>query len=273
VTTKDWQKKEAATARRRKKAHLTVLKLVKELDCDDHYKDFMRYRLGTVPTVSEYTRPAKMGVAWHEHAHLFRSHPPEFLCRSDIDRGLQAAVRDINASGWVATEWCCAGHAKDIRSKPRRHTHCYLCLLIREQDAGRFIRLVQQARKETDSPAVDLTPRDFKTELVNDYIQNDMGGTGFLRITLEHYSESMKTVYLWRKFVKHLGKLLVSDNPWYNHEQLRGSGEAQNDGAKSASAARTRSRSNGKPSTSPQGSRMPSGNRKVPADPTSTTPR
>lgn len=187
----------------RPEVHANLLSHIKNSDCDDGYKEFLTARVGHFCLkANDYV----IGVGWKEHIAIFRSCPPEFIIQSDIDRGIQTAIRDINSSGWIATEWSCAGHAKEIKYGQHRRSHCYLTMIVREENAGKLIRLIQQARK-AENPAISVCP--IEVHLVNDYMHNDLAGTGFLLINLEHYAVSMDTVYLWRKFLRRLGKLIL----------------------------------------------------------------
>ena len=199
------EQKWKAQCRMMERAHKTLEKTIQSLDCDEHYKHFLTGRLGVNITATH--SKSSYGKGWSQHKRLFRSMAPEFLRKSDIDFGLQAAVRTINAGDWAATEWCCAGRAHYI--KQDGCTYCYCALIVAEVHAGRLIRLIESARRTADSPAINTTPT---TELTNDHANNDLSRSGFLRITVSHYAVSMETVYLWRQMIRRLAKLIAQES-------------------------------------------------------------
>ena len=187
-------------------AHKALFDFVDTLECDDNFKVFMKYRVGADPSQSLYTNALSLIQGFERHERAWRSMNPGALVKGDIDYELRTAIRDINESGWVGSEWCCAGHKKDFQERGK--SRGYLCLIVPEVELGALMTIVQKVRNSFE---VQYQIR-ILADLMCDYACNDLGPThGCHRLCLEFTAREFEHILLWRQFCRKLGRKLKSD--------------------------------------------------------------
>ena len=187
-------------------ANTMVMNQIEKLPIDPSIKVFLKNRVNARGGFLVRGNIEQLRAYWNPYNAAFRSMPPDALLTSDIDRQLLVAVRDINESVWVATEWCCAGHKKHaLRSG---NIQGYLTLMVREEDLGALMTIIQKVR-DMSEPGSKLY---INTEMLSMVPHADLGPKfGLHRCKLEVFTSKWDEILLWRKYCRRLGKAIRAE--------------------------------------------------------------